>query len=475
MGGTSASAPLWAGFAALVSQQAAAAGVSGPGFLNPALYAIGQGAGYAAAFHNITTGNNTNSKSPNKFFAVPGYDLCTGWGTPAGSNLIAALLAPGDALVISPGTGLAFEGPPAGPFHPSNQNCLLTNTGGSSLDWTVLNSAPWLLVTPPGGTLLAGGSATVLNLALSPMANLLAPGNYSSTLLFTNLGDGFGQSRTVVLTVDAAPQAAPGAALTTVYSFTGGNDGGFPNGLMPGNDGALYGTTRTGGSYSWGSLYRLPAGGPPDTLYSFTNGNDGATPFATLALGTDRGFLRHDDDGWRIRKRHAVSDVAWRRRVAVAGIQSHQRQPALCRADARGRFEFLWGLRSGRDGELWNRLPCHDQRRPERPAHLRGRKRRRPAAGESAAGRRREFLRHVVCGRRVQRWNRFSTVNQWHGDHAGFVQWHEWSTAAGRSGPGRRGGFLWRHRAGGRFLQRNDIRIDSGRRDDECLFVHRRQ
>ena len=290
VGGTSASAPLWAGFAALISQQAAAAGVPGPGYLNPALYAIGEGAGYAAAFHDITTGNNTNSGSPKKFFAVPGYDLCTGWGTPAGSNLIAALLAPGDALAISPGTGLAFEGPPAGPFHPLNQSCLLTNTGGSSLDWTVLNSASWLNVSPPGGTLLAGGSATVLNLSLSPMAILLASGNYSSTLLFTNLGDGFGQSRTVVLTVDAAPQVSPGVALTTVYSFTGGNDGGFPNGLMVGSDGAFYGTTRTGGSNSWGSLYRMPAGGPPETLYSFTNGSDGATPFATLALGSDGGL-----------------------------------------------------------------------------------------------------------------------------------------------------------------------------------------
>ena len=65
------------------------------GFLNPALYAIGQGKSvvYNAAFHDITTGNNTWSNSPNLFYAVPGYDLCTGWGTPAGTNLI-NLLAP---------------------------------------------------------------------------------------------------------------------------------------------------------------------------------------------------------------------------------------------------------------------------------------------------------------------------------------------------------------------------------------------
>ena len=42
-GGTSCAAPLWAGFTALVNQQAAAAGRAPVGFLNPALYTIGRG------------------------------------------------------------------------------------------------------------------------------------------------------------------------------------------------------------------------------------------------------------------------------------------------------------------------------------------------------------------------------------------------------------------------------------------------
>ncbi len=53
--GTSASAPLWAGFAALVNQQAAASGQPSIGFINPAIYAIGKSSGYAAAFHDTTT------------------------------------------------------------------------------------------------------------------------------------------------------------------------------------------------------------------------------------------------------------------------------------------------------------------------------------------------------------------------------------------------------------------------------------
>jgi hypothetical protein len=46
---------------------------------------------YASTFHDIATGNNISGASPNGFYAVTGYDLCTGLGTPSGGNLIAAL------------------------------------------------------------------------------------------------------------------------------------------------------------------------------------------------------------------------------------------------------------------------------------------------------------------------------------------------------------------------------------------------
>ena len=46
---------------------------------------------YTNCFHDIITGNKPVEFSPNLFYAVPGYDLCTGWGTPIGTNLIAAL------------------------------------------------------------------------------------------------------------------------------------------------------------------------------------------------------------------------------------------------------------------------------------------------------------------------------------------------------------------------------------------------
>ena len=105
--GTSIAAPLWAGFTALVNQQAALNGQSPVGFINPAIYTIGTGTTYAASFHDITTGNNINSNSAGKFFAVAGYDLCTGWGSPTGSALINALLANSPRISI---TGITIQG-----------------------------------------------------------------------------------------------------------------------------------------------------------------------------------------------------------------------------------------------------------------------------------------------------------------------------------------------------------------------------
>jgi uncharacterized repeat protein (TIGR01451 family) len=95
VGGTSCAAPLWAGFTALVNQQATNNGHTAVGFLNPAIYVIASGTNYHACFHDITTGNNTWSSSPTLFYAVSGYDLCTGLGTPSGTNLINALTAVG--------------------------------------------------------------------------------------------------------------------------------------------------------------------------------------------------------------------------------------------------------------------------------------------------------------------------------------------------------------------------------------------
>ncbi len=90
-GGTSASAPLWAGIAALADQDAHRQ----LGFLNPALYRIGHSSEYHSAFHDITTGNNTVTLTSGQtlvgYSAAPGWDPVTGWGTPNAQVLVPLL------------------------------------------------------------------------------------------------------------------------------------------------------------------------------------------------------------------------------------------------------------------------------------------------------------------------------------------------------------------------------------------------
>lgn len=140
-GGTSCAAPLWAGFTALVNQQAASNGQGAVGFINPAIYNIGKGANYTTDFHDTTTGNNFWSGSPAKFPAATGYDLCTGWGSPKPA-LITALAggATGTTYTVttssSPVSGGSTSG--GGTFN-GNTSVTVTataNTGYTFANWT---------------------------------------------------------------------------------------------------------------------------------------------------------------------------------------------------------------------------------------------------------------------------------------------------------------------------------------------------
>jgi kumamolisin len=86
VGGTSAVAPLWAALIALLNQQRG----SNIGFINPTLY---QGA--ENGFNDITQGNNGS------FSASPGWDACTGLGSPNGSQLSQIFAAPSTSAAKS--------------------------------------------------------------------------------------------------------------------------------------------------------------------------------------------------------------------------------------------------------------------------------------------------------------------------------------------------------------------------------------
>jgi len=77
IGGTSAVAPLWAGLLARINQSLG----TNVGFVNPLLYS----AKVEPTFHDITSGNNGD------YSAGPGWDACTGLGSPNGAALMTAL------------------------------------------------------------------------------------------------------------------------------------------------------------------------------------------------------------------------------------------------------------------------------------------------------------------------------------------------------------------------------------------------
>jgi kumamolisin len=85
-GGTSLSAPIWAGLTAVVNDYLAARGAGPVGDLNPLLYRIA-GSAAAPAFHDVTLGGNAVE------IAGPGFDLVTGVGTPDVEQLARAVLA----------------------------------------------------------------------------------------------------------------------------------------------------------------------------------------------------------------------------------------------------------------------------------------------------------------------------------------------------------------------------------------------
>jgi len=251
IGGTSCAAPLWAGFMALVNQQVATvtgSATNSAGFINPAVYAIGKGLNpnysYTACFHDITSGNNYWSSSPTNFPAVTGYDLCTGWGTPTGTNLIFALAGVADALSITPVAGFAASGVVGGPFTGGSQTFTLTNTSASSLAWSLMNTSAWLTVSNSGGTLTAHQKTNVtINLAAA--ANNLGFGSYTAMISFSNQTSHVTQLRQFSLQTLSALGVSPASGFTASGTAGGPFDVNVQNFTL---------TNLSAGSFSWGII-----------------------------------------------------------------------------------------------------------------------------------------------------------------------------------------------------------------------------
>ena len=100
--------------------------------------------------------------------------------------------------------------------------------------------------------------------------------------------------------VTASAPCAHGQTFTVLYAFAGGTDGQSPAaGLVRDPAGNLYGTTAYGGTFNFGTVFKLDATGRETVLYSFTGGTDGAIPLAGLiqdAHGNLYGTTEHGGD-----------------------------------------------------------------------------------------------------------------------------------------------------------------------------------
>lgn len=159
----------------------------------------------------------------------------------------------------------------------------LTYTSGSGIDLAMSpgsgDGAVFKLAPDGSCTLLHSftngidGSRPAAGLTLAPDGNFYGVtthgGTYSNGVVFRITQDG---------------------TFSSLYSFTGGNDGTAPCGdLVSDNTGLLYGTTEEGAA-GFGTVFEITTNGILTPLYAFSGGADGGGPFAGLTLGPDGNY-----------------------------------------------------------------------------------------------------------------------------------------------------------------------------------------
>jgi Pro-kumamolisin, activation domain/MBG domain (YGX type) len=182
LGGTSATAPLWAAVVAVVAS--ANGNTVGYGALNPALYLLAQSS-TGTYLNDVTTGNNDyNATDGGQFPAMPGYDMATGLGTPVASSL-ASGLTPAPLPVAVSGTQTYggspsftavpnFTGPGTMPsgvtLNTSGLDCTTVGTS-TTISPTLKPGAYTLLASSCSGVTLTGGEAGYYSVVYTSAAN----------------------------------------------------------------------------------------------------------------------------------------------------------------------------------------------------------------------------------------------------------------------------------------------------------------
>jgi subtilase family serine protease len=212
VGGTSAAAPLWAGFLALANQQAAANKKARVGFLNPLIYGIGAGSSLQSDVHDIITGNN------GRFTAQPGYDLATGWGSPAGQPLINSLTGASNAPAFS---------------LSSSASTLSVATGASGISTITVSaqqgfsSAVSMAISGlPAGVTASFSPVSAMTASTLTLTASSSAAAATSTLTITGTSGSLTSTARLALTITATPTFTLSASAASLSLAPGGSGAG---------------------------------------------------------------------------------------------------------------------------------------------------------------------------------------------------------------------------------------------------------
>jgi subtilase family serine protease len=230
VGGTSGGVPSFAGILSLLEQKTGE--TAGLGNINPVLYAVAQDA-TAAAFHDITTGNNEvpcrvgRSGCPASgsigYVAGPGYDLASGWGSIDADGLATALLdykfpnRPATATALAPtSTGNVYQGV-AVPL-----TATVTSTTAGAITGTVAFTAG---TTALGKAPLSGTPATATLNVTTAQTTALSTGAITITAAYegdTNYAESTGTQQVTVLPMPSVSIASSAMAIASNASGSAG-------------------------------------------------------------------------------------------------------------------------------------------------------------------------------------------------------------------------------------------------------------
>lgn len=122
----------------------------------------------------------------------------------------------------------------------------------------------------------------------SPTALIQGAGSDQALYGMASAGSTGGNGSVFKITFSGPGSYAYSSTVLHAFTSSGATDGAKPSaGLFQASDGTLYGTTRIGGANNVGSVFQISPTGTVTTLYSFTGGNDGSQPTTSLVQGSD--------------------------------------------------------------------------------------------------------------------------------------------------------------------------------------------